>query len=101
MTGIRPMLNGNLLSIRKNGSSGIRVGDFDSNLLKKLGSNSWFSEEKQPAWRAGCRPDWLFRNAQFFDSSGISGNAATSRAKTGNRRSRPLASVRLVYRKRS
>jgi hypothetical protein len=33
--------------LKKRGSSGIRVGDFDSNLLKKLGLNSWCSEEKQ------------------------------------------------------
>ena len=57
-----------VLSVRynekKKGSSGIRVGDFDGNLLKKLGLNNWFSA-------------------------------------TGNRRSRPLASVRLVYGKHS
>ena len=36
-----------LLQRKEKGSSGIRVGDFDSNLLKKLGLNRWFSEEKQ------------------------------------------------------
>ena len=56
---------------KKCGSSWIRVGDFDSNLLKKLGLNRWFSEEKQRAWRAGCRPDWLFRHAQFSTPPGF------------------------------
>ena len=59
---------------------------------------SGFTDEVSGAWRAGCRPDWVFRNAQLFGSSGISGNDSTYRSKTRNRHLRPFASVRLVDR---
>jgi hypothetical protein len=51
------------------------VGDFDNNLLEKLGLNSWFLEEKQPG--VGSRvPARLARpkTRRFFGSRGISGN---------------------------
>jgi hypothetical protein len=36
------------------GSSGIRVGDFDSNLLKKLGLNSWFQRRNKGLGEPGA-----------------------------------------------
>ena len=74
------------------------MGDFDSNLLKQLGLNSWFSEEKQRGLASRVPAGLALAECVVFRLLRDCGDAATNRAKMGNRRSRPLASVRLVYR---